>query len=128
MMGARTSSVPESQGMPAELVAPSIDNIAVQDGEESESKVATLAQSIPDILPKSIRAAKGLLHRVEAFLAIHDPDSTVRFKAAIETLRYEEAFVSQASLLKARQHAHKSLLIRACWTAIMKPAQPARRP
>ena len=108
MMGARTSSVPESQSMPAELVAPSIDNIAVQDGEESESKVATLAQSIPDILPKSICAAKGLLHRAEAFLAIHDPDSTVRFKAAIETLRYEEAFVSQASLLKARQHAHKS--------------------
>ena len=108
MMGARTSSVPESQSMPAELVAPSIDNIAVQDGEESESKVATLAQSIPDILPKSIRAAKGLLHRAEAFLAIHDPGSTVRFKAAIETLRYEEAFVSQASLLKARQHAHKS--------------------
>ena len=108
MMGARTSSVPESQSMPAELVAPSIDNIAVQDGEESESKAAALAQSIPDILPKSIRAAKGLLHRAEAFLAIHDPDSTVRFKAAIETLRYEEAFVSQASLLKARQHAHKS--------------------
>lgn len=108
MMGARTSSVPESQSMPAELVAPSTDNIAVQDGEESESKVATLAQSIPDILPKSIRAAKGLLHRAEAFLAIHDPDSTVRFKEAIETLRYEEAFVSQASLLKARQHAHKS--------------------
>ncbi|WP_065464141.1 ATP-dependent DNA helicase RecG [Bifidobacterium breve] len=108
MMGARTSSVPESQSMPAELVAPSIDNIAVQDGEESESKVATLAQSIPDILPKSIRAAEGLLHRAEAFLAIHDPDSTVRFKEAIETLRYEEAFVSQASLLKARQHAHKS--------------------
>ena len=108
MMGARTSSVPESQSMPAELVAPSIDNIAVQDGEESESKAAALAQSIPDILPKSIRAAKGLLHRAEAFLAIHDPDSTVRFKEAIETLRYEEAFVSQASLLKARQHAHKS--------------------
>ena len=80
----------------------------MQDGEESESKVATLAQSIPDILPKSIRAAKGLLHRAEAFLAIHDPDSTVRFKEAIETLRYEEAFVSQTSLLKARQHAHKS--------------------
>ena len=108
MMGARTSSVPESQSMPAELVAPSTDNITVQNDEESESKVATLAQSIPDILPKSIRAAKGLLHGAEAFLAIHDPDSTVRFKAAIETLRYEEAFVSQASLLKARQHAHKS--------------------
>lgn len=108
MMGVRAASVPEGQNMPAELAAPSTDNITVQNGEESESKVATLAQSIPDILPKSIRAAKGLLHRAEAFLSIHDPDSTVRFKAAIETLRYEEAFVSQASLLKARQHAHKS--------------------
>lgn len=108
MMGVRAASVPGGQNMPAELAAPSTDNITVQNDEESESKVATLAQSIPDILPKSIRAAKGLLHRVEAFLAIHDPDSTVRFKAAIETLRYEEAFVSQASLLKARQHAHKS--------------------
>ena len=108
MMGVRAASVPEGQNMPAELAAPSTDNITVQNDEESESKVATLAQSIPDILPKSIRAAKGLLHRAEAFLAIHDPDSTVRFKAAIETLRYEEAFVSQASLLKARQHAHKS--------------------
>ena len=108
MMGVRAASVPGGQNMPAELAAPSTDNITVQNDEESESKVATLAQSIPDILPKSIRAAKGLLHRAEAFLAIHDPDSTVRFKAAIETLRYEEAFVSQASLLKARQHAHKS--------------------
>ena len=48
------------------------------------------------------------MHRAEAFLAIHDPASTARFKEAIETLRYEEAFVSQTSLLKARQHAHKS--------------------
>ena len=48
------------------------------------------------------------MHRAEAFLAIHDPASTARFKEAIEILRYEEAFVSQTSLLKARQHAHKS--------------------
>lgn len=48
------------------------------------------------------------MHRAEAFLAIHDPASTARFKEAIETLRYEEAFVSQTSLLKSRQHAHKS--------------------
>lgn len=108
MMGARTSSVPEGRSMPADLAAPSTDNIAVQNGEESDAKAATLAQSIPDILPESIRAAKSLLHRAEAFLAIHDPDSTAKSKEAIETLRYEEAFVSQTSLLKARQHAHKS--------------------
>ena len=108
MMGARTSSMPEGQSMPADLAAPSTGNIAVQNGEESDAKAATLAQSIPDILPESIRAAKGLFHRAEAFLAIHDPDSTAKFKEAIETLRYEEAFIAQTSLVKARQHAHKS--------------------
>lgn len=99
MMGARTSSTP--------------DTIAVQNGEEksgttAESGAEALSQSIPDVLPESVRKAKNLMHRAEAFLAIHDPASTARFKEAIETLRYEEAFVSQTSLLKSRQHAHKS--------------------
>ena len=57
-----------------------------------------LSQSIPDVLPESVRKAKNLMHRAEAFLAIHDPASTARFKEAIETLRYEEAFVSQTSV------------------------------
>lgn len=99
MMGARTSSTP--------------DTIAVQNGEEksgttAESGAEALSQSIPDVLPESVRKAKNLMHRAEAFLAIHDPASTARFKESIETLRYEEAFVSQTSLLKSRQHAHKS--------------------
>lgn len=136
MMGAHTSSTPE--GLPvtagggmlprnavagttapneaeagpsrtSALVAPSTDDIAVQSGESTaESGGAALGQAIPDILPESVRAAKGLMHRAEAFLAIHDPDSRARFNQAIETLRYEEAFVSQTSLVKARQHAHKS--------------------
>ena len=74
----------------------------------AESGAEALSQSIPDVLPESVRKAKNLMHRAEAFLAIHDPASTARFKEAIETLRYEEAFVSQTSLLKSRQHAHKS--------------------
>lgn len=131
MMGARTSSTPEGlpvaagrntaagaiapnvaeAGTPgtSALVAPSTDDIAFQSGESTaESGAASLGQAIPDILPESVRAAKGLMHRAEAFLAIHDPDSRTRFNQAIETLRYEEAFVSQTSLVKARQHAHKS--------------------
>ena len=43
MMGARTSSVPESQSIPAELVAPSIDNIAVQDGSGLMSSLLALS-------------------------------------------------------------------------------------
>lgn len=116
MMGARTSSTPDGQlagAGAAGIVAPATDTIAVQNGEEksgttAESGAEALSQSIPDVLPESMRKAKNLMHRAEAFLAIHDPASTARFKEAIETLRYEEAFVSQTSLLKARSHAHKS--------------------
>lgn len=116
MMGARTSSTPDGQlagAGAAGIVAPTTDTIAVQNGEENsgttaESGAEALSQSIPDVLPESVRKAKNLMHRAEAFLAIHDPASTTRFKEAIETLRYEEAFVSQTSLLKARSHAHKS--------------------
>ena len=116
MMGARTSSTPDGQlagAGSADIVAPTTDTIAVQNGEEksgttAESGAEALSQSIPDVLPESVRKAKNLMHRAEAFLSIHDPASTTRFKEAIETLRYEEAFVSQTSLLKARSHAHKS--------------------
>lgn len=116
MMGARTSSTPDGQlagAGAAGIVAPATDTIAVQNGEEksgttAESGAEALSQSIPDVLPESVRKAKNLMHRAEAFLAIHDPASTTRFKEAIETLRYEEALVSQTSLLKARSHAHKS--------------------
>ncbi len=116
MMGARTSSTPDGQlagAGSADIVAPTTDTIAVQNGEDksgttAESGAEALSQSIPDVLPESVRKAKNLMHRAEAFLAIHDPASTARFKEAIETLRYEEAFVSQTSLLKARSHAHKS--------------------
>lgn len=116
MMGARTSSTPDGQlagAGAAGIVAPATDTIAVQNGEEksgttAESGAEALSQSIPDVLPESVRKAKNLMHRAEAFLAIHDPASTARFKETIETLRYEEAFVSQTSLLKSRQHAHKS--------------------
>ena len=116
MMGTRTSSTPDGQlagAGAAGIVAPATDTIAVQNGEEksgttAESGAEALSQSIPDVLPESVRKAKNLMHRAEAFLAIHDPASTARFKEAIETLRYEEAFVSQTSLLKSRQHAHKS--------------------
>lgn len=116
MMGAHTSSTPDGQlagAGSAGIVAPTTDTIAVQNGEENSGTTAAsgaeaLSQSIPDVLPESVRKAKNLMHRAEAFLAIHDPASTARFKEAIETLRYEEAFVSQTSLLKARSHAHKS--------------------
>ncbi|PJM78568.1 ATP-dependent DNA helicase RecG [Bifidobacterium scaligerum] len=132
-----TSSAATGPSAPATLIPPSTASIAVQPGEgqragavagelratretsdgvsdatvsvgQTSSSSGNLSQAIPDILPEEVRAAKGLMHRAEAFLAIHDPDSRARFNQAIDTLRYEEAFISQTSLLKARSHAHKS--------------------
>ena len=66
-----------------------------------------LARAIPDVLPESVRESNHLLHRAEAFLAIHDPLSTADFKRAIGTMRYEEAFVSQTALLQSRSNVRK---------------------
>ena len=66
---------------------------------------ADLAHAIPDILPESVRAHNRLLHRAEAFLAIHDPESVRRFHEGIRTLRFEEAFIAQTALLTVRRHA-----------------------
>lgn len=33
----------------------------------------------------------GLMHRAEAFMAIHDPQNRDGFNKALRTLRYEEA-------------------------------------
>lgn len=69
----------------------------------AETTISVSATSaLPDILPESVRAARGLMHRAEAFLAIHDPESTTAFHRGIDTLRYEEAFVCQTALLQAR--------------------------
>ncbi|PLS31423.1 ATP-dependent DNA helicase RecG [Bifidobacterium margollesii] len=73
---------------------PAIDSVSIDP--------ACLEQTIVDVLPESVRERNHLLHRAEAFAAIHNPDSVQRFHEGIRTLRFEEAFVSQVSLLKAR--------------------------
>ncbi|MBW3083795.1 ATP-dependent DNA helicase RecG [Bifidobacterium phasiani] len=99
------------------IPAPSPDfsdthNVSVEAPESDAAArgrlLAGLEAAIPDIIPESIRADKGLHHRAEAFLAIHDPVSVKDFHAAIGTLRYEEAFVCQTALLQARRHAGQS--------------------
>lgn len=69
---------------------------------------ARLAATIPDIISESLRADHGLLHRAEALCAIHNPSTTDEFQCGIDTLRYEEALVSQVSLLRERADARKS--------------------
>ena len=70
---------------------------------------ASLAPAIADIIPESVREARSLMHRAEAFAAIHNPQSTADFARGIETLRYEEAFICQTALLQARRDAHHAV-------------------
>lgn len=70
---------------------------------ESIIDIDALRNVIPDILPEGVRVAKQLLHRAKAFKAVHDPATTDEFHLGVQTLRYEEAFVSQTSVLQSRQ-------------------------
>ncbi|KAA8816975.1 ATP-dependent DNA helicase RecG [Bifidobacterium rousetti] len=91
-----------------DMAAPGTDDIALQSHDDEEEFAGTLAKAIPDVLPEDVRAARGLMHRAEAFRAVHDPQSVELFHKGIETLRYEEAFVCQTALLRARDSAHKA--------------------
>ncbi|WEV66046.1 ATP-dependent DNA helicase RecG [Bifidobacterium sp. ESL0764] len=84
------------------------DNIADNQVADSKSKILALRDAIPDILPQDVIAKKNLMHRADAFAAIHDPQSTKAFHEALATLRYEEAFVSQISVLQNRENARKA--------------------
>ncbi|WEV46492.1 ATP-dependent DNA helicase RecG [Bifidobacterium sp. ESL0690] len=88
------------------------DNTINDDGGNglANNKVDDLAlrAAIPDVLPQDVIDSKHLMHRADAFAAIHDPQSTKAFHAALATLRYEEAFVSQISVLQEREDARKA--------------------
>lgn len=73
-----------------------------------ETDTLALRAAIPDVLPQNVIEAKHLMHRADAFAAIHDPQSTKAFHSALDTLRYEEAFVSQISVLQEREHSRKA--------------------
>ncbi|MEE8736421.1 ATP-dependent DNA helicase RecG [Bifidobacterium subtile] len=79
-------------------------DVADADIAETSPGAAAMRRAVPDVIPESIRAAHGLMHRAQAFLAIHDPQSTGEFHQAIATLRYEEALISQTAVLQSRQH------------------------
>ncbi|MDF7664366.1 ATP-dependent DNA helicase RecG [Bifidobacterium sp. ESL0763] len=88
--------------------ADNADNVAENQVADSKTKTLALRAAIPDILPQDVIASKGLMHRADAFAAIHDPRSTKAFHEALATLRYEEAFVSQVSVLQDRERAREA--------------------
>ncbi|MBW3092153.1 ATP-dependent DNA helicase RecG [Bifidobacterium sp. 82T10] len=86
--------------------SPAVSSAQVASAQRNAVEADRLAAAIPDILPESVRAARGLMHRAEAFAAIHDPQTTADFRRGIDAMRYEEAFICQTALLNARRHAH----------------------
>lgn len=65
----------------------------------------SLSESLPDILPQSVIASKNLMHRADAFESIHNPQSKEDFARAINTMRFEEAFISQIAVLQSRENS-----------------------
>lgn len=72
---------------------------------EPESLPESLLESLPDILPQSVIASKNLMHRADAFESIHNPQSKEDFARAINTMRFEEAFISQIAVLQSRENS-----------------------
>ena len=75
---------------------------------DRETQTEALAMAIPDIMPERFRVEHGLMHRAEAFMAIHDPQDRRRFDEALRTLRYEEALICQTALVKSRDSSRKA--------------------
>jgi len=69
------------------------------------SAVATTADAFGEILPRSVREARGLLSIAEALREIHFPSSEEGRVAARHRLVYEELFVLQTGLALVRARA-----------------------
>lgn len=102
-----------SEYLAAPTASNSSDNIA-QEGEfdapqvNREVQIKALSVAILDIIPEDFREEYGLMHRAEAFMAIHDPVDRKNFDNALQTLRYEEALICQTALVKTRDASRKN--------------------
>ena len=89
-----------SDAQHGEFDAPQVDR---------QARTEALAAAIPDIMPEAFRMEHGLMHRAEAFMAIHDPQNRDGFNKALRTLRYEEALICQTALVQSRDSSRKAM-------------------
>lgn len=102
-----------SKYLPSQTPNNSSDNIAQEEEFDApqvdrEVQIKSLSVAIPDIIPEDFREKYGLMHRAEAFMAIHDPVDRKNFDNALQTLRYEEALICQTALVKTRDASRKN--------------------
>jgi ATP-dependent DNA helicase RecG len=80
---------------------------AIQSWEIAKA-VQVLVRSVgdvPDPLPSDVRQQEGLIDLTHALLQVHDPATMAEARQARRRLRFEEAFVLQAALLRRRASA-----------------------
>ncbi len=71
-------------------------------GKAIEQLLAVLPQTLDDPVPDAVRSARGLLPFREALQLIHKPATDTDWQRAQDALRFQEAFVLQAALLRQR--------------------------
>ncbi|WP_421790209.1 ATP-dependent DNA helicase RecG [Gardnerella sp. DNF01192] len=78
---------------------------ASEDSAVSEDSAAGATESlqIPNITPESVLKKRNLMTRASAIYSIHNPQSVDEFYKAVDSLRYEEAFISQVAVLRSRE-------------------------
>jgi ATP-dependent DNA helicase RecG len=58
--------------------------------------------NIDDEIPEALRAKENLLPLMQAIKQVHQPNNLLEAQEAIKTLKYHEAFMLQATLIKTR--------------------------
>ncbi len=81
----------------------SVGNLHTWTVTESVRRVLDVLDDVPDALPGEVRARRNLVSRTDALRGIHGPDTLEQVAAAQQRLRYEEAFVLQATLAQRRR-------------------------
>ena len=71
-------------------------------GKAMEVVLGGLPPTLDDPVPDAVRQARGLLPFAEALRLIHRPAADADWKRAQDALRFQEAFVLQAGLLRQR--------------------------
>lgn len=76
---------------------------AASAASKNSATCTTESLQIPNITPESVLKKRNLMTRASAIYSIHNPQSVDEFYKAVDSLRYEEAFISQVAVLRSRE-------------------------
>ncbi|MFU0574632.1 ATP-dependent DNA helicase RecG [Gardnerella vaginalis] len=79
------------------------ENSAACAASKDSAACASESLQIPDITPESVLKKRNLMTRASSIYSIHNPQSVDEFYKAVDSLRYEEAFISQVAVLRSRE-------------------------